>query len=280
MFRISSLFPKRRPQSLIRDYFDNRSILLNRVGQDIDEKFSRNDLATIVTPTTGNPLLYYAIKSVLEQSYGYIEHWVIADGPNYAPLVSSIIQKFDDDRLKLMVLPNNTGKHGYNGHRIYAAIPFLINSEFILFLDEDNWWDRNHVQSLIDTIKKEDLDWAFSMRKICKENGHFVVNDDCESIGDYPSFSGRPSLVDTNCYAFRRTSLLQSAHYWYHPLQADRYFFYQHKRKSPRFLSTGLYTVNYRLSNSKPPFSDFFIEGNKAMFNIYDGKLPWLSKGI
>lgn len=163
-----------------------------------------------------------------------------------------------------------------NGHRIYAAMPFLVNSQYILFLDEDNWYREDHVESLVECIEKNNLSWAYSMRNIFTEKGEFVAPDDCESVGSYPPFSGHAPLVDTNCYCFKRAELIRSASYWYHPRKADRYFFYHLKRNSPDFMPTGKYTVNYRLKENKPLFPSFFLEGNSIMLRKYKGKLPWL----
>lgn len=130
--------------------------------------------------------------------------------------------------LFVSLVPFNTcnGIAGYkfNGHRIYAACSYLINARYVFFLDEDNWYDPNHVSSLVELIEGDNLDWAYSLRKIHDHNGVFIVNDDCENLGPWLPFSGYHNLVDTNCYAVKREVLAKVAHAWYHPLGADRFF--------------------------------------------------------
>jgi len=158
---------------------------------------------------------------------------------------------------------------------IYAALSFLVNSDYVFFLDQDNWYEPNHVSSMVELMEKQNLDWVFAMRNIYTENGEFVTQDNCESIGDHTRFSKLPPLIDTNCYGFRRSTLVKSAHHWYHPLKADRYFFHHLKKEAPRFKSTGQYTVNYRLTENRAPFPAFFEVGNRFMEKKYGGILPW-----
>ena len=101
---------------------------------------------TVITPTIGSPKLLDAITSVLNQTYK-CNHVIVVDGRDYANQVLNII---DPRLVNIVVSPENTGKTGGNfyGHRIYAAYPHLINSDYILFLDEDNWYEPNHVETL------------------------------------------------------------------------------------------------------------------------------------
>lgn len=231
----------------------------------------------VITPTIGSSALFKAMESVQNQDHSDLTHFIVVDGVEFAEKTDFMANQFESKKIQTLVLPENTGQNGMNGHRIYAALPFLLNAEYIFFLDQDNWFDANHISSMVSLMEHDNLDWVYSMRKICKESGDFVTNDNCESLGEYPCYSRLPNLVDTNCYGFRRNTLVKSAHYWYHPLQADRYFFHHLKQTSPNFKSTGLYTVNYRLTEHRPPSAEFFLSGNRHMFIKYNGKLPWLA---
>ena len=231
----------------------------------------------VITPTTGGDNLFKAIESVQNQAYKDVLQFVIVDGVEYESKVFTIAKCFNPEKYRIVTLPFNTGKNGINGHRIYASIPLLLNSQYIMFLDEDNWWDSDHVSTLIELIETDKLDWAYSMRKIFTQGGEFVANDNCENIGPYPSFSQWLNLVDTNCYAFKRSTIAQTAHYWYHPLRADRYFYKHLAELFPNYKSTGQYTVNYRLNDSRPPTPDYFLRGNQFMMDKYNYRLPWVS---
>ena len=119
---------------------------------------------TVITPTIGSPKLKDAMQSVRNQTYK-CNHLVVIDGPEY---FDNVMKNAIEGNVQFTSAPENTGKTGGNfyGHRIYAAYPHLLNSEYILFLDEDNWYEPNHVQSLIETIESKNLDFSYSLRKI------------------------------------------------------------------------------------------------------------------
>jgi glycosyltransferase involved in cell wall biosynthesis len=236
--------------------------------------------AVVLTPSTGSPFLSKAIESVLNQNFEDIIHLIIVDGLQFEQEALQITSKFNSEKCKIFTLPFNTGRNGMNGHRIYASFPFLINSDYIFFLDEDNWWDIEHAGSLIELLENNNVDWAYSMRKIYTYDEVYIADDNCESIGMYAPFSslkkGWASYIDTNCYVFKRNTIAQTAHYWYHPLRADRYFFHQLARKFPNYVSSKKYTVNYRLKKDGPIFPNYILEGNQYMIDKYNSDLPWL----
>ncbi len=250
---------------------------VDQIIRNVHEEFPK---VVVLTPSTGNPYLLRAIESVIKQDYRNILHLVIVDGPEFKRNTHHITSKFDSEHCKVVTLPFNTGANGMNGHRIYASFPLLINSEFIFFLDEDNWWDTDHVSSLINLLGKDGVDWAYSMRKIYTYNEEYVADDNCESIGPYSPYSFKvknwPNYIDTNCYAFKRNTIVQTAHHWYHPLRADRYFFGKLLEKFPNYASSKRYTVNYRLKKNGPVSPAYIIEGNQFMIDQYGFKLPWL----
>jgi glycosyltransferase involved in cell wall biosynthesis len=270
-------FARQRPEqsASLEDDIPDRSRVLETVGNIIDK--SKSNKVIVITPSTGSQLLTWAIKSICDQDYLDLKHLIVVDGCEFLERTVQISNQFASEKLEVLMLPENTGRNGMNGHRIYAAVPFLMNAEYIFFLDQDNWFEPNHVSSMIKLMESENLDWTFAMRKVYKENGEFITNDNCESLGDYQCYSRLPNLVDTNCYGFKRSTLVKSAHYWYHPLRADRYFFHHLKEASPKFKSTGLYSVNYRLTENRPPSPGFFLAGNQYMLDKYQGKLPWIA---
>jgi len=262
----------KRQQQLPRqgEVFDNVSRIL--------QSSAGNPQVAVITPTTGSPYLAKAIESIQKQAFQDVVQLIVVDGIEFEEKVQAIVKEFDSAKYRLLTLPYNTGKNGMNGHRIYAALPFLINSEYVFFLDEDNWLNKEHVSSIVTIIQQKSLDWAYSFRKIYTQNGEYVCDDHCESLGVYPSYSGHSYLIDTNCFGFRRAALVKAAAHWYHPLGADRYFFHYLKKVAPNYRSTGKSTTNYRLSADRHPQPDFFKEGNRYMQHVYDDKLPWLDR--
>jgi len=144
---------------------------------------STQPLVTVVTPTTCDPSVLRAIQSVADQTYGAIQHLIVIDNPNAPVKIKDAIRQCNVDVIEL---PYATGKDRFIGHRIIGASTFLGKGDYFCFLDEDNWFDTNHVASLFDVIRSG-FSWAFSFRKIVDREGNFICNDECESLGKWPS---------------------------------------------------------------------------------------------
>jgi hypothetical protein len=243
--------------------------------------------AVVITPTTGLPFLAKAMESTNNQP---CEHWIVIDGAEHAQKVADILAAGDYVNKKIILLPENTGKPHHHwskkdgvkffGNRIYAGISNLINAEHVLFLDEDNWFEPNHVVTMLQmlNVPGRDHKWCYSLRKCVDQDGNFLFNDDCDSLGIFASWKNI-NLIDMNCYCFKTEFLMEINS----TLQTDYYF-------TDRLLSrvavakvrdyynygcTGLYTVNYRVRKEN---EDFFINGNKYMQQLYNGNFPWRAK--
>lgn len=236
-------------------------------------------LVTIITPTTGTKFLEQVVDSVENQTYQNIQHLVVIDGKEHRKKAEQLIHSNAD----VLVLPYNTGHDQYNGHRIYGASTFLAKGEYIIFLDEDNWLEPNHVESLVDAIGTNA--WAFSLRKIVNQNGEYVCNDDCESLGNWESVVN-DYFVDVNCYMLHKQVALQFAPGWYrrarHPQEqpeVDRLLSMTLRQSNLIANCTGEYTVNYRVASREDSVqAEFFSRGNAMMNTIYNGDLPWRKK--
>lgn len=243
--------------------------------------------AVVITPTTGAPELEQAIQSVARQGDG-VEHWVVVDGVQFAEKSIKIVQDNPQPHLRIIILPENTGmpynhfwgelESGFYGHRIYASIAGLINAKYTLFLDQDNWFEDNHVRIMVEAIQRKNLEWCYSLRKAVDKDGSFICNDDCDSLGIFPNQSNI-AFVDMNCYCFTTEFLLKLQHVFYRDTyHCDRELF-KHAlatSKSPEsFAGTGKYTVNYRCGRDGQ--SQWFLDGNEKIKEIYP-TFPWRSK--
>lgn len=228
----------------------------------------------VVIPTIGAQHLEQCIDSVLNQTHKDIVIYLFKDGLDVK--IPSFVNNIPN--IKQIRLDENVGK-GWYGHRVYAACSFLVNADIICYLDEDNFYEPEHVQTLVETISKGNS-WAYSLRNIVDKNGEFSCTDDCESLGKWPVyFNNQAFHIDTSCFAVRRDVAVQIGHAWYGQWGADRQFFGAIKKHYPKFDCTNTYTVNYRLDgNENSVTKDFFEQGNKETRAKYGDKYPWLDK--
>ena len=228
----------------------------------------------VVIPTIGAQHLEQCIDSVLNQTHKDIVIYLFKDGLDVK--IPSFVNNIPN--IKQIRLDENVGK-GWYGHRVYAACSFLVNADVICYLDEDNFYEPEHIQTLVETISKGNS-WAYSLRNIVDKNGEFICTDDCESLGKWPVyFNNQIFHIDTSCFAVRRDVAVQIGHAWYGQWGADRQFFGAIKKHYPKFDCTNTYTVNYRLDgNENSVTKDFFEQGNKETRAKYGDKYPWLDK--
>ena len=233
--------------------------------------------ATVIIPTTGASELSDAVGSVLNQTYE-TKCYVVADGVKHHSKTRLITDNFLNKRnLERCFLPINVGANGFYGHRVYAAFTHLIDTDYVLYLDQDCWFEPNHVQSCIETIEKNDLDWSYSLRKVYNKDGKYLCNDDCESLGKWPVyFNKEVHHIDTSCFAVKRDVAVRIGHAWYGQWGADRQFFSNLSKHFPKFDCTNAHTSCYRLDgNPNSVTKEFFEKGNSVMEEKYGNSFPW-----
>jgi glycosyltransferase involved in cell wall biosynthesis len=235
--------------------------------------------ATVIIPTTGSPELKDAIESVLNQSYKDTICYVVVDGEQALEKAIEIKCKFPEtDRLVMANLPINVGAKGFYGHRVYAAFTHLVNTDYVMYLDQDNWLYKSHVAKCVETIETRNLDWCYSLRQIFKKNGEFACFDDCESLGKWQTYHGMHH-IDTNSYCLKTKIAIQLASVWHGGWGQDRVFLQAVTQHFPKWDCTNEYTTCYRVDGGKGSVNkEFFINGNAVMNEKYNGKFPWRIK--
>lgn len=236
---------------------------------------------TVVTPTIGSVHVRQAIESVQAQTYPHVRHLVVVDGAEHRSQVEAALPRAPARPLDLVVLPATIGGGGFNGHRVYGAAPYLVESRFVAFLDEDNWLDPDHLEAVMAGITSAGAAWGFSLRRIVDEGGRFLFDDDCESLGSVASWlDASVNLVDANCYVLRRDLALETSLVWYRrapdETSPDIELCRRLLREWPRCAAVGRPTVNYRLRGPRAGVrADFFRRGNAEMLRRHGGLLPW-----
>lgn len=228
--------------------------------------------ATVIIPTTGAASLKKAVESVIAQTHE-TKCYVVVDGSmNYDSSIA-ILEPYVDS-VQIAFLPENVGANGFYGHRVYAAFTHLVNTDYLCYLDQDNWFEPNHVQSCVDTITENKLQWCYSLRNIYNGD-RFACRDNCESLGKYSSYHGI-NHIDTNSYFLTKRLVLQIASVWHGGWGQDRVFYSVIKEFLPNYDCTGEYTLNYRVAgNAGSVTEDFFHNGNKIQEKKYNGNYPW-----
>ena len=251
----------------------------------VDES-SKPKTVTVITPTIGQEYLLKAIDSVNKQTYAYTKHLVVIDGPQFVDKVNLLNISEYYINLQTTVSPENTGKTGgdFYGHRVYAGYPHLINSDYVAFLDEDNWYEPNHIESLVKTLESKNYDWIYSLRNIHQKTGEFIEKDCCESLGRWPIFwsldkEQKEYLVDTSSYLFKREFLIQVCQHWHSGWGGDRRFYHIISKlmKHDNYGTSGQHTMCYRLDDNiekKYGNINFFKDGNATVLKHY-GEYPW-----
>jgi len=241
--------------------------------------------ALVITPTTGSPELVDAIDSVINQTYKDVNHLIVVDGADYSFRTDVTLRDGGivvGDKIKRTDLPFNTGGNGFYGHRIMAAFSHLVNHDVVLFLDQDNWFEPDHVETMIKEIKQFNLDWTYSLRKIFNKDKTYICDDNCESLGRWPVWvNDQAYLIDSSSYCFKTEFIRKIGHLWDHGWGADRRFYtiVKDQLKHQNYTCTGKHTLNYRLGGNEGSVqSEFFEEGNKKTLEKYNNKLPWLNQ--
>jgi glycosyltransferase involved in cell wall biosynthesis len=224
----------------------------------------------VVTATTGRKELQQAMDSVAAQTYP-CEHYIFVDGVAIGDTFE--VNPTPENKPRIIHrcwLPVRTGGNGMMNGGIVAASAFLVQEDLICWLDDDNWFEPDHIEKLVEA--KGDKPYAYSLRALRNSDGSFFANDDFESIGHHGGF------IDLNCYLMERNIAVQIAPLWYKTtgelMIGDRFVYQALRVNNLENACSGLYSLNYRL-NEKRDLRGFFFEGNiKTRAQFPDG-FPW-----
>jgi hypothetical protein len=182
---------------------------------------------------------------------------------------------------QIVYLPRANGGNGYGMAPVFAMAGFCVTEDLVFYLDDDNWYEPDHIESIVNIIKQNELDWAYSLRKIVDHDGSWICDDNCESLGAHQN-SHHQHLVDNSCYAVKTEFARQYGHAWYFPVVSDRMFFQALVGAGLKFGSTGKHSVNYRLSKDGTGgmTKEKFLANNELNQRNYNGQSPWLKPSI
>lgn len=240
---------------------------------------------TVITATTGGQYLKETIDSVQAQVLNgdvSLTHLIVVDGPDCLEKVTHVVDDANTSKVTTTVLPlpYNTGGDGYLCHRIYGALPMLVNTDYVAYLDDDNLMEPSHIQKMLNAIKDKGSRWGYTLRTIVDDTNTELMKDTCESLGLI-----RPTCIntldrhiDTNCYMFERDLAVQLGPLWHRRtrdkkpegmLEADRQIAQTLIQNEPSGACTRQYTIRYRVANRDDSVtSEFFERGNRLVGSI------------
>jgi predicted O-linked N-acetylglucosamine transferase (SPINDLY family) len=143
----------------------------------------------VVTPYFQVPedKLKRCCASVASQSFT-CDHILVADGE--PQMLLSEMQVIH------MVLPANVGNSGATPRGLGAQYAFSQGYDAVAFLDADNWYEPDHIETAVKVLEDQHLDVVYTRRNIVFEDGDILQVDDPQDVGGVH--------VDTNCYIFSK----------------------------------------------------------------------------
>lgn len=245
---------------------------------------------TVITASVGHDTLPFAIESVQRQKLDTetkVTHLIVVDGSEYEESVRTLIDSCDTSRVetRVFVLPENTGGDGYLCHRIYGAMPLLVNTDFVTYFDEDNIMEPNHIQSLLNAITSKGSRWGYTLRTIVDSGNTELCKDLCESLGMImpTCLHEQDRHIDTNCYMMQRELAVQLAPIWHRKTrekkpeglrEADREVAMTLIQNEPKGACTRDFTLRYRVANREDSVTAAFFENGNARHPSFDLSKP------
>ena len=106
-------------------------------------------ISVIIPCFNSQELISRAILSVMNQTiFDQVEKIFVVDDASSDGSVE-VISQINCNRIKLIVLPQNSGSAAYPRNAAISS----ISSEFIAFLDSDDYWLENHLELALGKIK-------------------------------------------------------------------------------------------------------------------------------
>ena len=185
----------------------------------------------VVIPTILRPTLRRAIESVFAQDLnGRIQILVGIDKSGARrETMAEICQTLPRNCFVTVIdMGYSTSvKHGglhlaKDGGALRTILSYLANSRYVAYLDDDNWWDTNHLSSLMNTIK--DADWASSLRWFVDQGSDLpLCIDRWEATGVSSGFFKKrfDGWVDPNCLMIDKIKCEPVLRFWSVPLKGS-----------------------------------------------------------
>ena len=149
--------------------------------------------ASVVIITVGRDSLLRAVRSVFHQTHsGILQILIGVDAELFQPVVPLIEKLIQESPVNIFITPIHMGystsvRHGgvhtsHFGGSLRTALSFLAASQYVTYLDDDDWYEPNHIESLLKAI--DGHPWAFTLSNYADSNTNAILGvDTIESVG-------------------------------------------------------------------------------------------------
>lgn len=220
--------------------------------------------AAVVIPTVLRPTLSQAVRGVFAQRFQGRIHILIGIDNIRGDLamIDAICAARPPHCVVQVFWPgySTSTRHGGltpsgDGGALRSVLTYLANSPYVAYLDDDNWWDPEHLCQMRRAMA--DAEWTFALRWfVHPDTRRPICVDIWESVGPgqglfNESFGG---FVDPNCLMINKVACPQAPQLWNFPLERDpmsadrNVFAFLKMRHKPR--GTGQPTVFYTLNSN------------------------------
>ena len=201
-----------------------------RTFADADADLQMPAEVAVVMPTVLRPSLKAALQSIFEQSHqGRIQVLLGIDRlqGDLAMLEDCCDGRPSNVTVQVVYPGYSTSvRHGglhpaKDGGALRCLMSYLANSRLVAYLDDDNWWDPDHLRLMIRAMRN--AKWAYSYRWfVHPQSRRPVCVDDWESVGpDRGFFESQGGFVDPNCLMMDKLACEGALPWWNHPLPGD-----------------------------------------------------------
>ncbi|MTI09126.1 glycosyltransferase family 2 protein [Curvivirga aplysinae] len=217
--------------------------------------------AAVIIPTILRPDLYRSINSVFTQEkVNRIQILIGVDQttPEDFEKLNHFLNDIPDHVAVTILHPgySTSERHGgihlaYDGGSLRTVLSFLANSSYLTYLDDDNWWEADHIHALKSVIGHHP--WAFTHRNYIHHESHApICRDTYESVGPGKGTyaKGFGGFVDANCLMLNKLKTDAILGLWSYYIDGDinrksgdRLIFDRLKDKDHG--NTDIATVNY-----------------------------------
>ena len=255
------------PPKWVSDYPKTEPVIRTYLGRSVGALQTQFDFA-VVMPSILRESAKEAIASVFAQDFsGRVQLLIGVDAPLGDPtIIDDTCRELPPNYAVQIFYPGystsrrHQGLHyAWDGGAMRTVLSYLANSRYLSYLDDDNWYAKNHLSSMHRAI--QDHDWAYSLRwYVHPRSRKPICEDRWESIGPAKNgtmFDGA-GWVDPNCLAIDKIACEALLAWWSIPqrnstfaMDADRNIF-RILAAEFRGRGTNLATAYYTLTESDP----------------------------